>query len=105
MIVSAFLVTLVLAVLIFMKGIDDDAIAYMGISLVLFLILTASAFYITVPFIDSTDTITEHRYIEYAFVAVCPSFVFIDLLMMILHFMHGRKMKRGDIPYVPPGLQ
>ena len=106
MMISLFIILLLIAVLLFIKGADDDAIAYYGISLVMFLLLTGLSFYITIPMADpATSTIVEHRYIEYGLVAICPMFCFIDIIMMIMHMMHGRRMKKGEIPYVPPGLQ
>ena len=106
MIVSLYIVLLVIGVLIFLKGMDDDAIGYMGISLIMFLLLSALAFYVTVPIADpATSTIVDHRYIEYGLVAICPMFCIFDLIFMILHFMNASKMKRGDIPYVPPAMR
>ena len=103
MIVSLFIILLVIAVILFILGMKDDAIAYQGISLILFLVLAGQSFYITVPFLNSADVIVEKTYTEYGLSAFCIVFIMIDLVFLILHWFHSRKMKRGDVPYVPPG--
>jgi hypothetical protein len=105
MIVSLFVILLVIAVILFILGMKDDAIAYEGISLILFLVLTGQSFYITVPFLNSADIVIEKTYTEYGLSAFCLIFVFIDVIFLILHWFSIRKMKRGDVPYVPPGHQ
>ena len=103
MIVSLFVILLVIAVIIFILGMKDDAVAYQGISLILFLVLAGQSFSITIPFLSSSDTVVEKTYTEYGLSAFCVVFIFIDLVFLVLHWFNIRKMKRGDVPYVPPG--
>jgi len=105
MIVSLFIILLVIAVILFILGMKDDAIAYEGISLILFLVLAAQSFFITVPFLNSADVIVEKTYQEFGLSAFCVVFIMIDLVFLMLHWFGIRKMKRGDLPYVPPGHQ
>jgi hypothetical protein len=105
MIVSLYIIMLVIAVILFMKGMDDDAVYYQGISLILFLVLAGLSFYVTIPMMDPTGTIIEHRYIELGLSAFCSVFVFVDIIWLITSWFDFRKMKRGDVPYVPPGHQ
>jgi hypothetical protein len=106
MMISLFIILFLAAILIFIKGMDDDAVAYQGISLVMFLVIAGLSFYITIPMQDpATSTIVEHRYIEWSILPISLGFVFIDLVWLITHWFDFRKMKRGDVPYVPPGHQ
>ena len=105
MIVSLFVILLVVAVILFILGMKDDAVAYQGISLILFLILAGQSLYLEVPFLNSADVIVSETYQEYGLSAFCGIFIFVDVIFLILHFMHGRKMKRGEVPYVPPGMK
>jgi len=105
MIVSLFVILLVVAVILFILGMKDDAVAYQGISLILFLVLAGQSFYITVPFLNSADVVVEKTYTEYGLSAFCIVFIMIDLIFLILHWFHRSKMKRGDIPYVPPAMR
>lgn len=105
MIVELYVMLFIISIIIFILGIRDDAIAYQAISAIMFMLLTGLAFYITIPLMDPTGTVVEHRYIEWGLVAICPVFVFINLVMMMIHWFSVRKMKRGELPYVPPGHQ
>lgn len=109
MLESIFIILLIIGIIIFLLGVADDAVAYYGISLIIFLVLAGEAFNVSVPYIIATSTTNftkgSHVYQEYGLSALCSIFIFVDLIMLILHWFHKRRMKRGDVPYVPPGMR
>jgi hypothetical protein len=103
MLESMFILLFVIAIIIFLLGIKEDIIAYYIISLVMFLVLFISALGIEIPYIiaSNTTTFTEgsHVYQEGGLSALCLIFVFIDIVMMLLHWLEGRKRSQG--PAIP----
>ena len=68
-----------IAFILFILAIERESIIYSATSLMLWLIIMAQSFYITVP--------GDADYIDFTINAVCLAFIFINLVwMLIMHF-------------------
>jgi hypothetical protein len=103
MLESIFILLFVIAIIIFLLGIKEDIIAYYVVSLVIFLVLFISALGIEIPYIIASNTTTyttgSHVYSEGGISALCLIFVFIDAIMMLVHWLDLRKKRQG--PAIP----
>ena len=94
MIESVFITLIALAFVLFILGIEKDNIVYKGLNMILWITLMVQATWIQVPGID--------EYMELGFSAFCMAFIFIDIILLILHFMdlgwirkHSQRQWRG----------
>ena len=101
MVATIFVALLIVAFIMFVIGVREDEEQSQGVSLILFLVLSGQALYITVPFVDSSGTDISLTYAEYGLSAFCLVFVFIDIVMLVMGFFERMRSRRGDVPYVP----
>ena len=85
MILDIYLMLIAIAFITFILGIEKENIVYTGTSLVLWLIIFAQSFYIEVPGIDN--------YVDYSVNALCLTFIFINIIWMLIIHMEIGKVK------------
>ena len=105
MIDSIFIALYIVAVIIWILGIERKTLTYTGISFILFLILWAQSIYIEVPFIAVTSssdyTTGTQQHLDPAVGASCWAFIIIDLLIFIYYFLGWWRRRRGEEPALP----
>ena len=87
MIESVFIWMASVALVLFVLGIEKEAIVYSGTSLLMWIITFAGALYIQVP--NATE------YMELGFNATCLAFIFINIAWIIMLHMDVDWLKRN----------
>lgn len=105
MIDSIYITMYIVALLLFILGIEKKNLTYTGTSLVMYLILWAQSIYIEIPFIAVSSatnyTIGSQQHLDPAVGASCWLFIIIDVLIMLYYFLGWWQRRRGEEPAMP----
>lgn len=90
MIIDLFMLMIVMAFILFILAVFDENIVFSGVSLLLWIVIFAQAFWIYVP--------GDAGYTDYTWNALSLAFIFINIIWMLtIHFELGERYRK-DIP-------